>query len=104
MQEPSDIGLGHAPDHHHSSLSDILEEDSSDVCMSNNSVENVELYNVHYMILCMTMYFWDCDTDSIHYFVILFLVFGFWFQYSSFNEVAFKLQICQFVIYTMVWV
>uniref|UniRef100_A0A8W8IDE3 Rap-GAP domain-containing protein n=1 Tax=Magallana gigas TaxID=29159 RepID=A0A8W8IDE3_MAGGI len=29
MQEPSDIGLGHAPDHH-SSLSDILEEDSSD--------------------------------------------------------------------------
>ncbi|XP_022332235.2 ral GTPase-activating protein subunit alpha-1-like isoform X3 [Crassostrea virginica] len=30
MQEPSDIGLGHAPDLHHSSLSDILEEDSSD--------------------------------------------------------------------------
>ncbi|XP_056021439.1 ral GTPase-activating protein subunit alpha-1-like isoform X5 [Ostrea edulis] len=30
MQEPSDIGFGHAPEFHHSSLSDILEEDSSD--------------------------------------------------------------------------
>ncbi|XP_062620262.1 ral GTPase-activating protein subunit alpha-1-like [Saccostrea cucullata] len=30
MQEPSDIGFGHATEYHHSSLSDILEEDSSD--------------------------------------------------------------------------